>query len=108
MNPVDLIRELKDDVEYWQKRYCETAGIPWEPSPRITRAQAFLAAQPVVVEVVGRAEIVNPYTNLDVRTFKLQGYSPGMLCVQAMGEFNALQIGTPCTVHVIVTPEPKP
>jgi hypothetical protein len=101
MNPVDLIRELAEALQ-------NLGGNVIEHTPHelalLTRAQAFLAAQPVVVEPVGRAEIVNPYTNLDVRTFKLQGYSPGMLCVQAMGEFNALQIGTSCTVHVVVTP----
>lgn len=95
MNPVDLIRELAEALDTW------TTGLPATHRDRelLRQTQAFLAAQPVVVEV-GRHTVVH---ELSEDTPYLQGrrvqddiWVPGL----------TLPNGTPCTVHVVVIPQP--
>lgn len=81
MNPVDLIRELAEALDTW------TTGLPAAHRDRelLRRAQTFLAAQPVVVELTER------YTSGDGLLF-LAGLETG------------LPDDTAYDVHVIVTP----
>jgi hypothetical protein len=100
MNPVDLIRELAEALQ-------NLGGNVIEHTPHelalLTRAQAFLAAQPVVVEVVEEMYCVSGELMDDASNefFDVPFSDTAALLIEATRHFPD---GARCTVHVIVTP----
>jgi hypothetical protein len=106
MNPVDLIRELTEALRRYEAEasFHDSLTLPdARPSPLLTRAQAFLAAQPVVVEVVEEMYCVSGELMDDASNefFDVPFSDTAALLIEATRHFPD---GARCTVHVIVTP----
>ena len=108
MNPVDLIRELKQALHEETQR-SEYGPADWQKE-LLARAQAFLAAQPVVVTAECTVESHFGNVNPKFLYIREQGAPAerALLCtllIDAEAEALTDTPPGPCTVHVIVTPE---
>jgi hypothetical protein len=106
MNPVELIRELAEALQ-------NLGGNVIEHTPHelalLTQAQAFLAAQPVVV--TAECTIESHFGNVNPKFLYIR--EPGapteraVLCTALIDDEAEALKGAPlgpCTVHVVVTP----